>query len=300
MEFLHSDKDTFFQAINIVNRKTGVASEIIEKDYYITMILKALSKKLDYIVFKGGTSLSKCYRVINRFSEDIDIAIDKNLSQGQKRNIKKLLAETACMLGLKIPNLDQTRSRRDYNHYILEYESTIPYSHDFPVKPAVILETSYTAISFPTVVMSVHNYIGDMMEVEAPGYIEQYGLEPFEMKIQRIDRTFVDKVFALCDYYLQGRISQHSRHIYDVYKLFPYIQKNESLKKLIFDVRQVRKMSSICPSAVDGLDVAKLLKEIVEKGVYKSDYKEITEKLLEEEISYETAIKSLEEVSEFF
>lgn len=300
MEALHKDKNIFLQAINLVNQKTGIASEIVEKDYYVTMILKALSQRLNYIVFKGGTSLSKCYRVIKRFSEDIDITIDENLSQGQKKTVKETIVEIADELGLTISNLDQTRSHRDYNRYILEYDSIIPGSEDFVVRPAVLLETSYTAISFPTVVMNVHNYIGDMMKTEAPDYIEQYGLNPFKMKIQGIDRTFIDKIFALCDYYLQKKINQHSRHIYDIYKLSPYIQKDEKFKKLIENVRQIRKLSSVCPSAVDGVDVSKLLKEIVESTVYKSDYKEITEKLLEEEVSYEIAIKALEEVTELF
>lgn len=69
---------------------------------------------------------------------------------------------------------------------------------------------------------------------------------------------------------------------------------------MIENVRQIRKLSPVCPSAVDGVDVSKLLKEIVESTVYKSDYKEITEKLLEEEVPYEIAIKALEEVTELF
>ena len=44
-----------------------------------------------------------------------------------------------------------------------------------------------------------------------------YGLYPFDMKVQGLDRTFVDKVFAICDYYLQDNINKHSRHLYDVY-----------------------------------------------------------------------------------
>lgn len=57
MEALHKDKNIFLQAINLVNQKTGIASEIVEKDYYVTMILKALSQRLNYIIFKKMKNL---------------------------------------------------------------------------------------------------------------------------------------------------------------------------------------------------------------------------------------------------
>ena len=80
------------------------------------MILKGLSARIPFIVFKGGTSLSKCHRIIKRFSEDIDVTIDVNpLTQGMKKKVKKAIEETASELGLTIPNIDDTRSRRDLN-----------------------------------------------------------------------------------------------------------------------------------------------------------------------------------------
>ena len=51
-----------------------------QKDYYVTVLLKLLAEKIPFIVFKGGTSLSKCHKVIRRFSEDIDLTIDVSLS----------------------------------------------------------------------------------------------------------------------------------------------------------------------------------------------------------------------------
>ena len=181
--------------------------------------------------FKGGTSLSKCHKVIRRFSEDIDITIDTLLSQGQKKKIKQAIVESAEELGMTIENLDETRSRRDYNRYVIAYDSVIPMASD-ALKAAVLLETSYTAVSFPTVLLPVHSYIGDMMEQEAPDAIEEYNLNPFEMKVQGIDRTLADKVFAVCDYYLQGKVAKHSRHLYDIYKLLPLVPQDENFKEI--------------------------------------------------------------------
>ena len=295
MEYLHKDKETFLQAINLVANKNGIVPEIVEKDYYVTMILQGLAKRMDYIVFKGGTSLSKCHKAIKRFSEDIDITIDKTLSQGQKKSVKENIVEIADEMGLEIPNLDDIRSRRDYNKYIITFDSVLDSKDESAVPSQVLMETSYTTVSFPTVIMPVHNYIGDMMVEEAPSYIETYGLSPFEMKIQGIERTFIDKIFAICDYYIQGKTAKHSRHIYDIYKLFPKVE-SQNLKQLYEDVRNVRKLSPVCPSAADGVDVKALLREIISKEVYKSDYQLITEKILEEVVSYDTAIKTLERI----
>lgn len=68
------------ELIDLVNEKSGITGVALEKDWWVTITLKALfnSEYSKYIVFKGGTSLSKCYKLIDRFSEDIDIVIDPN------------------------------------------------------------------------------------------------------------------------------------------------------------------------------------------------------------------------------
>ena len=201
------------------------------------------------------------------------------------------------MLCLSIPNIDETRSRRDYNRYEIEYNS-IQQAKDFAVQPMVFLETSYTAVSFPVVELDVHNYIGDMMKEEAPEYIEQYQLSPFKMKVQCLDRTLADKVFAICDYYLQGKVNGHSRHLYDIFKLLPLVPQNEEFKKLVRDVRTVRAESPVCLSAKEGVDVPSLLKTIIEGNAYRADYDNVTEKLLEENLKYDEVIVALKTIAE--
>ena len=297
MAYLHENREQFLNAINLTFSQTGIMTQAIEKDYYVTMILRKLSARLPYIVFKGGTSLSKCHNVINRFSEDIDITIDTTLSQGKKRKVKENIVEIAGELGMTILNLDKTRSRRDYNRYEIGYDSVLPIPSD-ALQPAVLMETSYTAVSFPTVTLPVSNYIGKMMESEAPDYITEFQLDPFEMKVQGLDRTLVDKVFAVCDYYLQDRVKKHSRHLYDIYKLYPLVSQDDAFTKLVSEVRTVRANSSICPSAQPGVDVPNLLKKIIDEKVYKSDYDNLTMQLLEEQVAYAVVIKVLEDIAE--
>lgn len=156
MAYLHEDKEEFRNAVNLASERFHILPVVAEKDYYVTMILRGLSERLDFVVFKGGTSLSKCHRVIKRFSEDIDITIDTKLSQGQMKKLKGAIKEIAEDLGLTIPNIDETRSRRSYNRYELAYES-VASEQDDAVQSAVLMETSFAEVSFPTVFLPVHS-----------------------------------------------------------------------------------------------------------------------------------------------
>ena len=296
MGYLHENKEEFANAVNLASEYFRVLPIIVEKDYYVTMILRELSKRLGFVVFKGGTSLSKCHKAIKRFSEDIDITIDSKLSQGQMKKLKEVIKEISSILGLSIPNIDETRSRRSYNRYILEYQSVLSDSDD-AVQPAVLMETSFAEVSFPTVVMPVRSYIGDMMMEEAPKELKNFGLEPFEMKVQGLDRTLVDKVFAICDYYMQDRVKKHSRHIYDIYKLIDLVPQTKEFKALVEEVRNVRAMTNICPSAQPEVNVPDMLNFLIRNEIYKDDYENVTSRILEEKVSYEVAIEAVKKIA---
>ena len=201
-------------------------------------------------------------------------------------------------LELTISDLEKTRSRQSYNKYTLEYAS-VTEIHDEAILSNVVMETSFAETSFPTVILPVHSYLGDMMEEEAPDMRKEYLLEPFEMKVQGIDRTLIDKVFAICDYYLKGEVRRHSRHIYDIYKLVPRVPQTSEFKKLVSEVRLVRAGNQkLCPSAQPEVDIPTLLKKLIEEDVYKNDYEELTEKILEETIPYETALTGIRQIVE--
>ena len=294
--FLHEDRKKFQQAVSLTSFRSDRMGKIIEKDYYVTMILRLLADEMPFVVFKGGTSLSKCHQAILRFSEDIDIAVDHDLSQGKKKKLKYEIADIAQRLGLKIVNIGETRSRRDYNRYIIAYDSILPRINE-AIQPVILLETSFTARSFPTVTLPVSSFNGQTLEREASGLLKEYSLNPFSMKVQGLDRTLTDKVFAVCDYYLQNRIKKHSRHIYDIYKLLPLVKQDDAFRALVREVRAVRKESVICPSAADGVNIPELLAEMIQKEAYREDYRNLTEKLLEEEVDYDTAVTALERIA---
>ncbi len=292
MEYLHNDHNKFNLLVTQTRSYFYIRPDLVEKDYYVTMILRELSKRKDYVVFKGGTSLSKCHKVIKRFSEDIDITIDTKISQGQMKDLKETIKDIADSLGLNIPNINETRSRRSYNRYVLNYRSVFPKLNN-AITTAVLMETSFAEVSFPTVLLPVTSYIGEYLKIANSKELKEYGLEPFEMKVQGLDRTLADKVFAICDYHLAGQIAKHSRHIYDIHKLLPLVPLTEEFKVLVREVRKKRAKTTICPSAQPEIDIPKLLETIIETNAYKEDYENITTQILEENVSYETAIEAI-------
>ena len=100
--------------------------DIIEKDYYVTQILKILSKSKYNFVFKGGTSLSKAFGTINRFSEDIDVTFEEHIGENRRKRLKyEILKPIEDELGLRINNFDSIESDKDYNHYDYYYETIV-------------------------------------------------------------------------------------------------------------------------------------------------------------------------------
>ena len=118
--YLHEDKILFKELIEQVSEETNRTAVIIEKDYYVTLILRLLAKELPNVVFKGGTSLSKGYHAINRFSEDIDITFDEHIGEARRKKLKnKTLKGISEELNLPISNWKDTQSDRNYNAYYI-------------------------------------------------------------------------------------------------------------------------------------------------------------------------------------
>ena len=113
-----------------------------------------------------------------------------------------------------------------------------------------------------------------------------------------VGAMMVDKVFALCDYYMQGETERHSRHLYDIYKIVNYIGVTEKTAKLIPEVRAVRAELPICPSAKEGVCITYILNEIIKNRAYKSDYENITVGLLFVPETYDTVIQSLKQLAD--
>lgn len=292
---LHNSNQSFERLIRLVSDYYRIDPALVEKDYFVTLFLKELTARVPSLLFKGGTSLSKCYKIIDRFSEDIDLTLDENhQTQGQKKQMKTELVETCEVLGLQLTNIDEIGSRRDYNCYKIEYPIQHP---SISVKPLLLVETTYITKAYPSELRFVTSIIYDyLQETNNETVIEKYELQPFKIRAQTLDRTLVDKVFAVCDYVVGDRIVRNSRHIYDLSRLLTRVSLDEKLKELVKDVRTDRKRHALCYSAQDGASVPQILTEIVKSGIYKEDYERITKIMLFKYVPYEEVIKALETI----
>ncbi len=292
---LHHDKEAFEELVIGAANELHIPANVIEKDYFVTLTLKKLSTKLKDMVFKGGTSLTKCYQLLDRFSEDIDISYTAESGvpgDARKKQLKKAVVSTLESLELTINNLEDTRSRRNYNCYCASYPSI--YDNSPFLKQELVLETYVALLPFPTVTRMVDNYLYRFLKkIDRLDIAEQYDLMPFPITTQAIERTLVDKVFAICDYYLDGKTEKHSRHLYDIHKIYTNMEIPNDFKDLIVNVRSLRSELAVCPSAKDGVDINKVLQEIVDTEAYKNDYEEITSGLLFTPLEYDEVITSI-------
>ena len=295
---LHHDHEAFSELIIAASNELHIPPGIIEKDYYVTLALRELAARVKGMVFKGGTSLTKCYQILDRFSEDIDIsyaASEGIPGESRKRQLKKAVVSSIESMGFSIANLEETRSRRSYNCYRASYSSI--YSPLLELKPELVIETYIALLPFPTVNRIADNYIYRFLKMtEQEELAEEFDLMPFEITTQAIERTLIDKVFALCDYYLSDKVDRHSRHLYDIYKIMEYTTPDASLSGLVQEVRSLRESLPVCPSAKTGVCINDVLAEIVDKEVYWNDYETVTGKLLFTYVPYEVVIDGIKEI----
>ncbi|ADU21258.1 nucleotidyl transferase AbiEii/AbiGii toxin family protein [Ruminococcus albus] len=293
---LHNEKDIFEQLILRTSEYLGVKAEIVEKDYFVTLFLKKIADVMPDIVFKGGTSLSKCYHIIKRFSEDIDLNLQSEIKPpvGKRKQLKASIISIISDLEFELTNADAIKSRRDYNRYIIDYPSSLSAVY---LKEQLIVETAIYQRAYPTKVMKADSLIYQYLHENGyDNYAEQYGLQPFELNVQTAERTLIDKLYALADYYLLNTTTEHSRHIYDIYKLSEIVTINDTLRSLAQSVADERRPHKMCLSVQNGTDVNAVLREIIDKKVYKDDYDTITVPLLFESVSYDMAVSALENI----
>ena len=279
-------------------RGLKIQVEFIEKDYWTIKLLKRVLMIHPDLVFKGGTSLSKCHHIIDRFSEDIDISLRKpHYSVGERRKIVHGIRDLISLSGLELRNTDQIRSKRVFNRMLCSFPSFFP---EGSMDKTVILELANQTPSFPVETKAVQTFVGEYLAKEIhQDLLAEFELEPFEVSVQKLERTFVDKVFAICDYSFTGKIRRQSRHIYDLQRINSEIAKDDSLISLFLEVRDYRRRLDSCPSAKEGVRLSEILKGVFSSKLYKDDYDKMTSPLLYRPLSYDEAATILLEISSF-
>lgn len=246
---LHLDQDAFRVLIEQISEKTGYRQDVIEKDYYVSMLLQELSRfQMDGLpaYFKGGTALYKALHSIRRFSEDVDLSVDIrgcSRTQGDKR-LERATKKYTCMER----NTDEGRTNRSevisYYRYlpVVEYDTEDVLQRFGKVK---VEATSFT-ISEPyePVVIAPLLYEQATRDQQLI-LIQQFDVNPFEILTMTIERIFIDKLFAAEAYTRQAeqahRAFEASKHIYDL----AVILDEQRILSLLRDEKQLAKLLEI-------------------------------------------------------
>ena len=225
---------------NIAEEK-GIGDNAVEKDFWVSMVLKGIfslpcSKGL---VFKGGTSLSKGWHLIKRFSEDCDFAIDRTvlgfdkIKNGTQRNklrktSKKFIDNTLVVelenalkeLGLSghfmIVNPETTESDKDPVEFFVEYKSILPEKNSY-ISETVKIEISCRSLTEPFESVGIRSMIEDAYPNEP------FTASPFNVPTVLPGKTFLEKIFLLHEEFNRfgggTDVKRLTRHFYDIEKM---------------------------------------------------------------------------------
>jgi predicted nucleotidyltransferase component of viral defense system len=242
MKWFSVDQNRRRTIIEQTSAQTGVPEHAVEKDYWVSVILKFLfeSKHGEHLLFKGGTSLSKAWQLIERFSEDIDLAISPEYlgfeSITSKESIEKLRKEVfsftssdlrtdllAIMTEANIPvdtfsiELEENKIGKEPVSLVVAYQSILSDTNTY-VLPRVKIELSGRSLKEPNEVKSLNT----MMSMVYPN-VEFVKIES-SVKTVLPQRTFLEKVFLLHEEFLKEvasiKYERLSRHLYDIHQIY--------------------------------------------------------------------------------
>lgn len=247
MKFIDLSTEDRVDILNRVSSELNIRQrEVIEKDWWVTAVLRAMFSLpyANHLSFKGGTSLSKCWHLIDRFSEDIDIAIDREYlgfsGTLSKTQISDKLRRAACSFvretmqhdlaaqlyqngiskeKFKV-NVDITPvSTTDPEIININYDSVFSVSIDGMdgnqyILPKVKVEVSGRSMSEPVSEIAIDSMI-DQVYSKAP-----FAEQKFMVRAVLPERTFLEKIFLLHEEFAKPkdliRIERMSRHMYDI------------------------------------------------------------------------------------
>ncbi len=224
---------------------------IVEKDYWVTYALFNLSQHeiKQYAIFKGGTSLTKCFTDLKRFSEDIDIALLKgNLTRsGIKSKIKKI---EEVMKGQLKETGENSIKHGDYRQTEFEFTSLFNLGLN-ELHPHIRFEIVSFTKPIPFEVKQVNSFIHEyLLSNNLDDIINEYVLNKFELNVLTMQRTVLEKLVSLIRMSYEEtleELSRKTRHLYDLHLTYPILKdffNNKSEFIIIADlVKESEEMS---------------------------------------------------------
>ena len=218
---LHNNPDEFQELITLAAREKHIPESAVERDYYIVRSLRFLSQSehAAKCVFKGGTSLSKCYPgSIERFSEDIDLSFIPDEGMSNKQIERKLIAIEKLMTDdCETEIIPAERNARNKSIYFWNGNRN----------SKIKLEIGSSVRPEPFASKTMMTYIQEYLESHGFSDVTtEYELTPVTVNVLNIERTFLDKIMSVKRHAICGTIIEKARHIYDVTRLLqmPEIQ----------------------------------------------------------------------------
>ncbi len=221
---LHEDAETFTELVATAATHIGLPEAYVEKDYWVTKALKYLSES-EYskdVVFKGGTSLSKAYRIIDRFSEDIDLAIfADNLSGGAKKRLLKNVEKTVAFDLSEIKKDKRISKGSNFRKTVYQYPRESDEENFGQASTELLIEVNSFTNPEPFETKDLQTFVADMLfEIGKEELIETYGLQSFPVRVLSVKRTLIEKILGVIkDSYNAdpvARLSLRLRHLYDI------------------------------------------------------------------------------------
>jgi predicted nucleotidyltransferase component of viral defense system len=325
IDFYKIDKAEKEAIFNAIATEKGMTPFAVEKDWWVSRTLDIIFQMeiAQHLVFKGGTSLSKAWKLINRFSEDIDLAIDKKFFEGYKGDISRTqinklrkeagiyttgtffeeLQEEFRVKGfneLAFKVIDSGESDQDPRIIEIYYQNIVSQPNEY-VLPRVQIEISCRSLREPFTVQNFGSLVDE-------SYVDRDFAEPlFEVPTVNPERTFLEKLFLLREEFHRPaekmRVDRLSRHLYDIY----HLTKAGIAKKAISDkelyetiVAHRYKFSRVGdvdynihnPKTLNPIPIAEKIDE------WKTDYSKMKEDMIYEENKpgFEELIKNLNDV----
>ena len=240
---LHLNKSTFKQFINKISSETNIGTDILEKDYYVCCILNELAMKQDELqaYFKGGTAIYKILETMNRFSEDIDLTVKvkEGLSNNQK---KKIFEKTAFGYNIEGLKLNKEKSIKNGRSEVAFYDYDSVFTIDTePLQRAgeIQIESTSFTVSEPIEKAIIEPIIYKYASTKEKEILRNnFSVKEIKIKILKLERMFIDKIFAAEFYYTRKEYMDTAKHIYDIIVLLT----NEKIKKLFIKDNEIKKL----------------------------------------------------------
>ena len=224
---LHENKQLFRQAVQFTSQQMNIPEIYVEKDYWVTFALHTIfhNEIGKHTIFKGGTALSKCFNLIERFSEDIDLVVLRHDGETNNKLTNKI-KKISEVINTVLPEVvvDEVTHKMGMNR-----KTAHTYAKEFKgnygqVRDVIIIEATWLGYFEPYTTKNVNSYIGNMMINNGQAEIaKQNGLLPFEVLVLESVRTLCEKIMSLVRFsyteYPIEDLKKKIRHAYDLHQL---------------------------------------------------------------------------------